>query len=349
MSFRLGLRLIIAVTLAMGVVGRAEPLIAVASAATDWDVQVGSDVLDAGLTVNGFLPSALTIHVGDTVVWTQASSLVPHTVTLLDGSPRLPDFVPNPTTPGELLLGPAEDARGRQEPVTPYTGAGLVNSGDLAPPDASPFRMSFSRAGVYAYACMFHPGMNGAIQVLPETAALAETPQQATARGHAQAEAMALQLRADLQRLRQTHADVLGVTTVHAADAGLSTAAGRDNAGGMSALRVLPDGLAVHRGDMVIWTVADPLEIHTVTFTSGAPPPPVVDIRPQASGPPELALTADVAGPAGGSTYTGDGYVNSGILYPGESFALLVDAPAGTYEYVCLVHEHMQGTLSVTE
>jgi plastocyanin len=73
-----------------------------------------------------------------------------------------------------------------------------------------------------------------------------------------------------LQRLRPTHADVLGATTVHVADAGLSTGAGGDNAGGMSALRFLPNVLAVHRGDLVIWTLADPLEIHTITFTSEA-------------------------------------------------------------------------------
>src|SRR5207253_534699 len=156
--------------------------------------------------------------------------LVPHTVTFLDGNARLADFVPNPTGPGELLLGPAEDALGRQEPTTAYTPAGLVNSGDRAPPDASPFRMSFSRPGVYAYACMFHPGITGAIKVLPENAPLVGTLQQAAARGRRQAEALAIQLRTDLQRVHRARTDLLGTTSVHAANAGLSTAAGGDNA-----------------------------------------------------------------------------------------------------------------------
>ncbi len=348
MFFRLGLLLVFVLAISTGELGRSNLFGAAAQAASSWDVQVGNDVPDT-LTVNGFLPSALTIHVGDTVVWTQASSLVPHTVTFLDGNSRLPDFVSNPTAPGELLFGPAGDPSGRQEPVTMYAGAGMVNSGDLTPPDASPFRMTFSRPGVYAYACMFHPGMNGAIQVLPETAALAETPQQATSRGHRQAETLAAQLKADLQKVQPARTDLLGSGTVHVTDVGLSTAAGGDNAGGMSALRFLPDPLVVRRGDLVIWILTDPLEIHTVTFTSGAPPPPVVDVRAQPNGPPVLVMPADVAGPAGGTKYIGDGYLNSGILYPGDSFALRLDAPAGTYEYVCLVHEKMKGTLSVTD
>jgi plastocyanin len=223
----------------------------------------------------------------------------------------------------------------------------LVNSGRLA--DDAPFRMTFSQPGVYAYACMFHPGMNGSIEVLPESAALAETPQQAQTRGLAQVAALTSQFRADLQGVRPAQADVHGTATVHAADVGLSTGAGQDNAGGVSALRFLPDALAVRRGDLVVWTLADPLEIHTVTFTSGATAPPLVDVRPQVGGPPVLAVPAERAGPAGGTTYTGDGFVNSGILHPGDSYALAIDAPAGMYEYVCLAHPAMKGTLVVTE
>jgi plastocyanin len=151
----LGLSLIFGVTLAIGGAVTSAPQLVLARTPTNWDVQVGSDVLDSRLTVSSFLPSALTIRIGDTVVWTYASSLVPHTVTFLDGGARLPDFVPNPTKPDEFLLGPAEDPRGRQDSVTAYSGVGLVNSGDLSFPDTSPFCMTFNRPGVYAYACMF--------------------------------------------------------------------------------------------------------------------------------------------------------------------------------------------------
>jgi hypothetical protein len=102
----------------------------------------------------------------------------------------------------------------------------VVNSGRLA--DDAPFRMSFSRPGVYAYACMFHPGMNGSIQVLPESAALAEAGQQAQVRGRAEAQALVAQLRSDLSGVRPATADVFGGATVHTADVGLSTGAGQD-------------------------------------------------------------------------------------------------------------------------
>ena len=54
-----------------------------------------------------------------------------------------------------------------------------------------------------------------------------------------------------------------------------------------------------------------------------------------------------MAGPAGGDTYTGQGYVNSGIMGPGTPFALRFDAPAGSYEYLCLVHPEMKGRVTV--
>jgi hypothetical protein len=74
--------------------------------------------------------------------------------------------------------------------------------------------------------------MNGAIQVLSETASLAETPQEATARGRRQADALAAQLGNDLARVRLSRMDLLEKTMLHTADVGLSTAAGGDNAGG---------------------------------------------------------------------------------------------------------------------
>jgi plastocyanin len=117
----------------------------------------------------------------------------------------------------------------------------------------------------------------------------------------------------------------------------------------MNALRFLPEQLTVRRGDTVAWSLADPTEIHTITFTSGAPAPELVEVRPQPNGPPQLVIPAQVAGPAGGTTYTGSGYLNSGIKLAGTAFVLRIDAPAGTYQYVCVVHPNMKGTLVVEE
>ncbi len=48
-----------------------------------------------------------------------------------------------------------------------------------------------------------------------------------------------------------------------------------------------------------------------------------------------------------GTSYSGKGYLNSGLLSDGQSFALTIDAPPGTYEYVCLVHDFMKGKIIV--
>jgi plastocyanin len=112
-------------------------------------------------------------------------------------------------------------------------------------------------------------------------------------------------------------------------------------------MQFLNGDITVRRGDTVVWAMADPFEEHTVTFTSGATPPAVAEPRPQPAGPPALVVPADVAGPAGGDTYTGEGYVNSGILGPGATFALRFDAPPGTYEYLCLLHREMKAQITV--
>ena len=38
-----------------------------------------------------------------------------------------------------------------------------------------------------------------------------------------------------------------------------------------------------------------------------------------------------------------------GIIGGGGSYVLRFDAPAGRYEYLCIVHPFMQGTITVTE
>ncbi|MFN8556047.1 MAG: hypothetical protein U0531_01380 [Dehalococcoidia bacterium] len=91
----------------------------------------------------------------------------------------------------------------------------------------------------------------------------------------------------------------------------------------------------------------------------GLPTPPELDIRPQASGAPLFVFPANVANPTGGDTYTGQGYFNSGLMFGGATFAAVIDAPAGVYSYLCLIHSGalaesgggppMKGTIRVIE
>ena len=41
--------------------------------------------------------------------------------------------------------------------------------------------------------------------------------------------------------------------------------------------------------------------------------------------------------------------MSSGIIGNGAAFFLRFDAPPGSYEYLCLIHPTMRGTVTVTE
>jgi plastocyanin len=125
--------------------------------------------------------------------------------------------------------------------------------------------------------------------------------------------------------------------------------------GTMAYLRFAPQDLTIHAGDTVEWTNRDVEAPHTVTFTSGDVVPEFVLTEPQQSGPPKLVLNPQVAAPAGGDTYSGSGYFNSGMIWgtevpiPGSrTYSLTFDTP-GTYDYVCVIHDEvgMVGTITV--
>jgi plastocyanin len=109
-----------------------------------------------------------------------------------------------------------------------------------------------------------------------------------------------------------------------------------------------PDHLTIHVGDTVVWRGG----FHTITF---GPPALLRNLRQhlvvpisQKNGPPHLTLNPRVAFPSGGTSYSGSGLVNSGLLITQahNSFRLTF-AKAGVYHYLCLVHPGMDGTIRV--
>jgi plastocyanin len=120
--------------------------------------------------------------------------------------------------------------------------------------------------------------------------------------------------------------------------------------------------IKIHVGDTVSWTLDG---FHTVTFPApGQQPPPFV--LPLANevvsgaidaagnpfffnGQPKLLVNPAAAFPAGGPTYNGSAFANSGLPAgsgPGKPFSLKF-TKAGTYRYYCLVHPTMTGTVTV--
>ena len=303
-----------------------------------WEVQVSAvDPANANI-VQGFAPDPLTVRVGDTVTWRWSANPAPHTVTFNSGKPAPADIVPGPG-PGELMLGPAAFPIGATGPITAYDGTQQVSSG-IPPEENATFSLTFTRTGTFGYICALHPGMRGEVEVREAGAPLPETPAQATARGQATAATVLARMQSGAAAVRSESAE-----GVHTAMAGLG------DGYGASAIQFLPGSLAVRRGDTVVWVMPDPFEVHTISFASGATPPDFVEPRPpaQPGGPPLLVIPPTVAGPVGGAAYTGQGLVSSGIIGNGAAYFLRFDAPPGSYEYLCLIHPTMRGTVTVTE
>lgn len=119
--------------------------------------------------------------------------------------------------------------------------------------------------------------------------------------------------------------------------------------------------VTVHVGDSVRWKING---FHTVTFLGGQPAPaftmpvatdPILGVSDSAGKPfffnglPNIHVNPQVAFPAGGSSYNGKTYTNSGLpVGPavGKPFALKF-TKAGTFRYFCMVHRGMTGTVKV--
>ncbi len=135
-----------------------------------YNVSIGSasDTVLSGS--DAFLPRHLTIHAGDTVVWSGFF----HTVTFGPEAMRNQlehDFILRLHHTGELPLLAFNPAVILPSGGHTYNGTGFVNSGLLQGRGPTPptFRLTFTKPGTYPYECLIHPGMDGTITVLPSS------------------------------------------------------------------------------------------------------------------------------------------------------------------------------------
>lgn len=323
------------------------PATRTAHAADYWDVEAGGEV-SPGVTSYAFWPAAITIHAGDTVRWSLFATIERHTVTFTPDGGRLALYVPGPGN-GELTLGPAWYPAGPAIPDGSFDPTRTFSSGALFGGTTEYYKLTFPKEGTFSYACELHDGMQGTITVVSDDATLDETPAQAWTRGQAALNDAADALDAQIAQLG---AGAIA-STDEGAGAGDATAepqqsvsAGLSDTNRTAALQFLPGDLTVRRGDTVRWTNGSAFSAHTVSFTSGDAPPDFPTVR--GSGVAQLVLSAAIAQPAGGDRYSGRGYLNSGLLQPGASVTFTIDAPPGTYTYLCLLHrETMHGTITV--
>lgn len=316
-----------------------------------WRVQVGGMSHEEMIDAMAFFPGEITINAGDRIFYDVRGL---HTVTFLGEQEQPPFLVPE----AQALGTPAatgDDSRWVLNPAAAFPsgppvhdGSGYVNSG-TPDPTAPPFVLEFTAPGTFEYLCLVHPAMMKATVVVQEQGA--ERPhdqayydQQAAE----QLEAILEQGRALIEQYSQT-----GQATP-AADGGtvweVAAGVGEEQA---QVLRFLPDRIEIKSGDTVRWTNHGGTEPHTVTFPGENAPPEVILVEPQPAGPPLLVLNPEVMEPAGGPSYQGASFANSGWLqeevteFPeGIEFPhiweLTFDAP-GEYRYYCALHAGAEG------
>jgi len=110
-----------------------------------------------------------------------------------------------------------------------------------------------------------------------------------------------------------------------------------------------PRTIEVAVGDTVQWQFQQPWILHTVTFVGSEKAPEL--LVPEGD---KLYFNPQVFFPAGDKTYDGTGYRNSGAPPEAEKLTSkfsysLTFTKAGTYEYVCMVHPGMTGTVMVKD
>jgi plastocyanin len=311
----------------------------------------------AQLDFNGFFPASSEIHVGDRVRW-EINGF--HTVTFLAKGQAQPPFIiispANPITgqldaagkpfwfngqPSQIINPEAAAPAGKKT----YKGGTYLNSGLPGEGPPKPFVVKFTKAGTYTFHCLVHPGMNGVVKVLPKRKHVPSAKKDLAA--------AALQLKAGILKARALAKVKPAANTV---------LAGND-VGSVAWLRFFPSHLSIKAGTSVEFKMASKREVHTFTFgpaayttniektfatpiKSATPGPPTLGINPLGgypSDPPPLPLFT-------GSNH-GNGFEGSGVLAMGgplPSSVKITFTKPGKYSFECVVHEGMDGKITVT-
>lgn len=272
-----------------------------------------------------WFPGKLTAQAGDTIVFTNKSSEAPHTFTFgvkadRSNSPQ----VVGPKGLNPAVFGPCYDAAG----ATPQLGAcsvhnlpefdgkGYWNSGVVNPgPTAKEMQIKLASniaPGDYTFVCVLHGAMNGVLTIGKDRKKPADV----------QAQAASDEKSATTAALAIT----VPATQANTVTTGWGTAA-------VSYNQFAPLLTTVPVGTMVTWVDRHPDEPHTVTFAS-----------PFKS--PEDPGVTQPGGVKSGGSYAG-GFSNSGFIGGPAKFSLKF-TKKGTYNYICVIHPGMHGTVQVT-
>ena len=326
--------------------------------------------------------TGVTVHGKDVVDfhWNPGSIDGFHTVTLAkqpDSADAtraaLPTVIPDADDgAGSLIGNPA--VFGPSDPVcghtalTPcsYTGAAVVNSGAIPTISDNHFFVALNVTAPVTvnFLCLLHPGMQSSLNVVDVDTSASTQLQLDTA--------SATQYAADTAagNAAEAAANSAGTTTNADGTKTYSLTAGTA-APDVEVLEMLPSSVSIHVGDKVKWTTTTLVDIHTVTFPNDATSKPLDPLAPTVceAGPPDTAAP-DPTGPpafgcadptqvenpivpqpqgpttlAGPTTVASSGIVSvpNGAPFP-DNYTFTF-AAAGTYTYLCRIHDHMVGSV----
>ncbi len=294
------MRALLSSVLILGLVGFVIAVPSPSLGRTTWAVKAGGYAEGQGLQTQKFLPSTITINEGDSITWTLGGNA--HTIFFPAGEKPPELLVPGKTKAEVLFNSRIYFSSGKL-----HSGSGSFSAGVLEEGFRTNYTVTFTKAGTYAYLCMFHPGMAGAVVVQPAGSPYPKTQAEYAKIGEQEAQESFTAARAQKLKGLLTAAKNSSGKTTHTMSLTGSVA------NKFTVLRFVPQVLTIKAGDTVTWKMEDPTEIHTVTFTSGRKTPLFDIFRPQKQ-PTTVVANPLALAPTGGAVYDGRSYYNSGIM-----------------------------------
>jgi plastocyanin len=316
--------------------------------------------LPAGADSNAFYRKTLKVHVGDKVKWKINGF---HTVTIPAKGKEPPAFIGLDPAGGKtagindaagnpfwfnglpkLTLQPdgALPAGGKS-----YNGQKLVSSGaPLENGAPKPYTVKFTKKGTYTYYCTIHPGQKAKVKVVGKGKKVPSNKANAKAAKTEYAKVVK-QLKKDGK---------------FAGPPGNAVYAGKDTIDS-TILAFFPTTKSVPVGTTVKFSMSPKTtEAHTITFGPADYLQAAANgfVGPDPANPSGLPVVSSLAAypsdpppgaPANGANH-GNGFVNTGVIdgdsaSPQPTSAQVTFSKAGTYNYICLIHPDMKGSIVV--